>query len=728
MDKKRPDPDQILKTVQAEESRRGKLKIFFGAVAGVGKTYAMLEAAKHRKKEGIDVIVGYVEAHKRAETEALLEGFEVLSLKIIPYKNIELREFDIDAALKRRPSLILVDELAHTNAEGSRHLKRWQDVEELLNEGIDVYTTLNVQHCESVNDVIAQVTNVVVRETVPDTFIEQAHEIELVDLPSEELLKRLKEGKVYLSSQADHAAEHFFQPGNLIALRQLALRYTAKNVDAKMRAYRQMHSISKVWNVGERFLLGVSSGPSAIKLIRTAKRIASEIGAAWTVAYVETPSFRSSSENIARVSDMLRFAEKLGAETVSLNGPDIGEELISYARSKNITKLIVGKPQRTRFQEIISGSVVNQLARKSGEIDLYIISGEKADISEKIKRDSLLKFSWKGMGFAILAVFLCTGVNHLLFSYLSLANLVMIYLLGVVWIAFNYGRRVSIIVSFLSVLCFDYFFVPPYLTFSVSDTQYLVTFTVMLTIGLLISELTERLRRQTVAMRLREERTSALYALTRDLSKTSNPDELYQLGVQHISDFFKCPVVALVRDVKKGLIVRAGNIESHILDSSERAVVEWCYEQKKIAGKGTDTLPGSLGLYLPLLGAERVVGVLGIFPKDEKQFLSPEAFHMFEMFANQTALAIEGTELSAAAIQSQSQFENERLRSLLLTTFSYDLPEQFLDISKAADELLRLKTSDDISKHRDLIQKIKDEAERLTNLAKELPGIIDSKS
>jgi two-component system sensor histidine kinase KdpD len=329
----RPDPDEILARIKAEDTHRGKLKIFFGAAAGVGKTYTMLESARtqHRTQqpESIDVVIGYVDTHKRAETEALLEGLEILPPKIIEYKNVKLREFDIDEALKRNPDLILVDELAHTNAPGSRHLKRWQDIEELLDKGIDVYTTLNVQHCESTNDVVAQVTGVTVRETVPDTFIEKADEIELVDLPTEDLLKRLKEGKVYLGEQADRAAQNFFQPGNLIALRQLALRYTERNVDAKLLLYKQIHSISKVWNVRDRFLVCISPSPDAINLIRAGKRIASDLGGEWIVAYVETPS-QLHQEDRNRVSEMMRFAEKLGAQVATLSGQDIAETLISW--------------------------------------------------------------------------------------------------------------------------------------------------------------------------------------------------------------------------------------------------------------------------------------------------------------------------------------------------------------------------------------------------------------
>jgi two-component system, OmpR family, sensor histidine kinase KdpD len=720
----RPDPDKLLKSIQAEEAGRGKLKIFFGACPGVGKTYSMLEAARAKKKEGVDVIAGYVEAHKRPETQLLLDGLEVLPAKEIPYRNVVLKEFDVDAALKRKPSLILVDELAHTNAPGSRHPKRWQDVEELLNSGIDVYTTLNVQHCESVNDVVAQVTGVLIRETVSDTFIETADEITLVDLPPEDLLKRLKEGKVYLGDQAERAAENFFQPGNLIALRQLALRYTARNVDAKMRSYKETHAISKVWNVGERFLVCISPSPSAMRLIRAAKRIASEIGAPWVVCYVEIPSaIRRSEADKNRLSEMLRFAEKLGADTAALMGQNISDEVISYARSKNISKIVVGKPERTRWQEFFFGSVVNQLARKCGEIDLYVISGERGERLPEAKRSLQKSFSWTGMGFAVLTVAFITGLNLFLFRYLSIANLIMIYLLGVVWVAYRYGRRVSIAASFLSVICFDFFFVPPYFSFAVSDTEYAITFLVMLAIGILISDITGRLRQQTFAIRVREERTQALYALSRDLAKTSDPAALYETAVHHVAEFFKCPVIVFTRNEKNALTVKAEEAGQALLNPNEKAVVEWAYGHKKIAGKDTETLPGSSGLYLPLNGSEKIVGVLGIFPK-ESQFLDPDSMHMLQMFVKQAALAVEGAESASEALKAEAQMENERLKNLLLTTFSYDLPKQFSEISNAADDLLKPEIMNDGKKRQALIRKIKIDADRLTDLAKELPGIV----
>ncbi len=722
----RPDPDAVLARVKAEDSRRGKLKIFFGAVAGVGKTYSMLEAARLRKKEGVDVVVGYVETHKRLETQALLEGLEILPPKIIPYKNVELREFDIDAAIKRNPALILVDELAHTNAPGSRHPKRWQDVEELLEKGTNVYTTLNVQHCESANDIVAQITGVRVRETVSDTFIEQADEIELIDLPSEELLKRLKDGKVYLGEQAERAAEHFFQPGNLIALRQLALRYTERNVDTKLMSYKKEHAVSTVWSVRDRFLVCISPSPASIRLIRAGKRIASDLGVEWIVAYVDTLSgLRPGDKN--RLIETMNFAEKLGARVVTLSGQDIAGILISYARSQNVTKIIMGKPGKQKLREVIFGSIFDKIARTCGEIDLYLLSGDTQEQPVKFKPPVVPAFSWSNLCWALGVVILCTLVDWgLMLSHISLVNLIMIYLLGVTWAAFRYGRRISMVASLLSVVLFDFLFVRPYFTFAVADAEYVFTFIVMLGVGLMIAHLTGQLKRQTVAMIGREERTKTLYALSRELSKSSYPDELFKIALKHIEDFFKSKAVIFVLDKAKKFAVQFGDARQAGLNAHEFAVAQWVFDHKKPAGKGTDTLPGSGGMYLPFLGAEKTVGVLGIFPADEKQFVDPEQLHMLEMFVSQTALAVEGAQLAAAALDAVTKVENERLKNLLLTTFSSGLTDPLISISQTASELLNPENMNNESRRVALIEKMRKETERLNALIVELPHIIES--
>lgn len=724
---KRADIEQILARAKAEETRRGKLKIFFGAMAGVGKTYTMLEAARIRKKEGLDVVVGYVETHKRVETDALLEGLEILPRKKIPYKKIELSEFDIDRALKRRPALILVDELAHSNAPDSRNVKRWQDVEELLEAGIDVYVTLNVQHCESANDVVAQITGITVRETVPDTFIEKADEVELVDLPPEDLLKRLQDGKVYLGEQAERATRNFFQIGNLIALRQLALQYTSKIVDAKMRSYKQTHSISKVWNVRDRFLVSISPSPRAMGLIRAGKRIASSLGVEWIVAHVETPAYAQSKKDKDAITDMMRFAEKLGAETAVISGQDIGETLISYARSKNITKIIMGKPGKPKWHELFFGSVVTELARKCGEIDLFLMSGDTQ--AEPVVREArpLKPFPRKGLLWAMLMVVACTMAGKAVSRFAGHENIAMIYVLVVALIAYWYGLRLSLIASVLSVLAYDYFFIEPYYTLQVGDiNRDLIAFATIFTVSVIISVLTARLRQQTITMRLRENRTEALYHLSRDLAKSSDPDELFQMAAFNIQKYFRCTSALYASGKGEALKLCFDNSKGLAALENERAVAQWAYTHKKMAGKDTDTLPGSKGIYLPLTGSEKTVGVIGLYPREAKQFADPEQVHMFEMLANQTALAVEGAQLAAMAIKAESAIENERLRNMLLSTFSLDLPAPLKNISDAAAELLRPDGDADASRRNELVRKIRAEAVRLNDLSAEMAKIIKS--
>ena len=599
-------------------------------------------------------------------------------------------------------------------------------MEELLDAGIDVYTTLNVQHCDSANDVIAQITGVTVRETVPDTFVEKADDIELVDLPPEDLLKRLQEGKVYLGEQAEKAIQNFFQIGNLIALRQLALQYTSRVVDAKMQSYKQSHSVSQVWNVRDRFLISISPSPRAMRLIRAGKRIAAGSNVEWIVAYVETPARIYKKDDKARIAEMMRLAEKLGAETVTLSGQDIAETLIDYARSRNITKIIIGKPGKPKWHEFIFGSVISELARKCGEIDVYLMSGETHEQSIKFESPFLNPFPWKGLAWTIAVLALCTVADWILFRHLKPVNLIMIYLLGVTWIAFRYGRRMSVVASILSVILYDFLFVPPYFSFAIADVQYFITLSVMLTVGFIIGSLTGRLRQQNIAMRVRENRTQAFYLLNKDLAKTSDPDEIFRIAARHSKDFFKCPVIIFTSDKAGRLTLRFGDFEEISLTANEFAVAQWVYEHKKMAGKETETLPGSKGIYLPLLGTEKVVGVIGLFPQEAEQLTDPDQLHILDTFANQTALAAEGAMLAAAAIKSESEIESERLRNLLFSTFSMDLPAPLKTISDAAAELLKQESAKDISKRNELIQKIRDEARRLSELSAEMTKIIRS--
>src|ERR1700710_305464 len=541
----RPDPDSLLALANAEEERerRGKLKVFFGATAGVGKTFAMLQATQELKRRGVDVVVGVVETHSRKETEALLAGLEILPPRLDEHRGVTLQEFDLDGALTRRAAVLLVDELAHTNAPGSRHAKRWQDVEELLAAGLDVYTAFNVQHLESLNDLVGKITGVVVRETVPDSILERADQVELVDLPPEELLKRLQEGKVYLPEQASLAAESFFRPGNLIALREIALRKTAERVEAQMQRYRELHGVAETWPVAERLLVAVGSGPNAARLVRAARRLAERLLAEWLVAYAEPPAeLRVSKEERDRVWQTLRLAEKLGAETVTLSAYQPATEILPYARRRNVSKIVVGKPTPPRWRDLLFGSVRDQLERESGDIDIYVIAGEAGEgwpAARRPRRERNARLYASALAFTLIA----TGLSILARPYLGPTNLVMILLLGVVGTAFLYGRGPSVLASVLSVASFDFFFVPPYYTFNVADTEYLLTFGVMLITALVISTLTVRLRQQAEAADDRERRTAALYAMSRALAATKDPDEIPPAAASHIHSVFLSQVL-----------------------------------------------------------------------------------------------------------------------------------------------------------------------------------------
>jgi two-component system sensor histidine kinase KdpD len=719
----RPDPETLLARANEEEARatRGRLKLFFGAAAGVGKTYAMLEAAGEQKADGVDVVVGYVETHGRAETEALLEGLEILPPRLLPYRGTMLKEFDLDAALVRRPTVILVDELAHSNAEGSRHAKRWQDVIELLDAGVNVYTAVNVQHLESLNDLVAKITGVVVRETVPDSVLERADEIELVDLPPDELIQRLQEGKVYLPEQAQEAVRNFFRKGNLIALRELALRRTADRVDAQMQAYMRDHAIAKTWPVAERVLVCISPSPHAGQLVRAGRRLATRLGAEWIVVFVETPAAAKLSQaDRDRVVQTLRLAEQLGADTVTLPGSTMSEEILAYARARNVSKIVIGKPARTLWKRIVLGSIVDALVRGSGEIDIYVVSADKEAAAPKPVRRRPEQTDWTGYAEAVAAVAACSGIASLMFHHFGLSNLIMVYLLGVVAVAARNGRGPTTLASLLSVATFDFFFVPPYFSFAVSDTQYLVTFAVMLVVALVISGLTVRIRAQADAARHRERRTAALYAMSRELASTRGVDDLLAIAIRHIVDVFPAEVSVLLPDATGRVAPRSVPAATLATDAAEQAVAQWVFEHREVAGRGTATLPGAAALHVPLLGSRGAVGVLGVKPADAHAFDSPEQLHLLETFANQMALAIERGALAEETQASQVRIETERLRNSLLSSVSHDLRTPLATITGAATTILDSGARLDPRTQHELLESVRDEAERLNRLVQNL--------
>lgn len=697
----RPDPDALLARVQDEEARgrRGRLKIFFGATAGVGKSYAMLEAARHQKSDGRDVVVGYVELHGRAETEVLLDGLEILPPMRMEHRGVVLTEFDLDAALARKPQLLLVDELAHSNHAGARHPKRWQDVEELIEAGIDVYTTVNVQHVESLNDIVAQITGVLVRETVPDRVFTAADDVELVDLPPDELLARLAEGKVYVPAQAREAATGFFRKGNLIALRQLALRATSERVDAAMREYRDKNAISKTWAATERVLVCVGPDPLSARLVRAARRMATSLDAQWLAVYVETPALARLSQSARdRILQTLKLAEELGAETANISGESVAATLLDFAQQRNVSRIIVGKPVRTTWMARFRRSLVDELIHTSGAIDVYVINGENVEPSLPRPRTFKRNSHWPAYLKSMLVVAGATVICWQMSGRFERTNVVMIYLLGTVLVAARFGRGPSVLAAVLSVALFDFLFVPPQYSFDVSDTQYVITFGVMLTTALLISQMAARGKRQASVARQRERRSAELYALSRELSRRRNLDELARFLVRHVVASVEGQAVVLLPDADgkiqdpthfcdRGAERAPASISRMPVPGNDLGIAQWSFDHRQKAGLNTDTLASSSAIYLPLNALKRCIGVLGLRPRAPRDLAIPEQTHLVEALVNQAAVAMERVQLAAAAQDANVQVESERLRNVMLSAISHDFRTPLATIIGSASTL-----------------------------------------
>jgi two-component system sensor histidine kinase KdpD len=730
-DASRPDPDVLLAKVQREEAkrRRGHLKIFFGAAAGVGKTYAMLAAAHEKHGEGVDVVIGIVETPGRAETAALLEGLEILPARSVEHRGARLREFDLDAALKRRPALIIVDELAHTNAPGSRHPKRWHDVDELLDAGIDVYTALNVQHLESLNDVVGGITGVRVQETVPDTAFDKADEVELVDIPPEELLERLKEGKVYMPQQAKAAVENFFRKGNLIALRELSLRRTAERVEEQMRVYREDQGISEVWQAGELILVCIGPGALAEHLVRAGRRFAAALHADWIVAYIETPQLqRLSAAERDGVMQNLRLAESLGATTVTLGAPQMSTAILDYAREKNITKILLGRPTRTGWRRWLLGSVVDTVVREAADIDVYLLGGERRKPGETpliarsraylgLPESERAKPRWPGYAAAVTVPAACTGVGFLVSGPNELINLVMVYLLGVMLVATRAGRGPSMLASALSVAAFDFFFVPPEFTFAVTDIRYVVTFLVMLLVGVVISTLAANLRTQARVAGYREKRAASLYAISRALAAANSEDEIVRAAAANIGAEFGAQCAILFPGTGGRIVYPRGESQSYSLHGADLGVAQWVFDHGRVAGRGTDTLPGADAVYFPIQGASGPLGVLALLPSSLRRVFLPEQQRLLETFLSQAALALERVRLAAAAQNAQIKVETESLRNSLLAGISHDLRTPLSSIVGAASSLAEEPERLSEAARRELARTIYDEGRRMATLA-----------
>lgn len=698
-DDQRPDPDDLLQQIEREEqrARHGKLKVFFGACPGVGKTYAMLSAAQRLRDQGEDVVCGIVETHGRRDTQALLEGLEVLDTRKVVRTNSSMREFDLAAALARRPGVILVDELAHSNAEGGLHPKRWQDVEDLLLAGINVYTTLNVQHLESVSHIVGSITGITIRETVPDHMFNKADEVVLVDLPPEELLQRLQEGKVYIPSQAERAAKNFFRRGNLLALRQLALRMTAERVDSDMRSYRRSEVGGAVWSASEALVVCVGSrtGPD---LVRAAARLAEALHARWHAVYVETPALsRLSEARRAAVLKVLQLARDLGAHTAVLSGPDPTAEVHHYARSHNLNRAVLGRRAGpTWWREAWSPSFARALARRAPDLDLVMVAPERRSARSAEDPDSprdQRQVDWLSYAKALGVSAAATVAGDVLVGHFELSNIVMLFLLGVVLVALRWGRGPAVLAAVLNVLGFDFFCVPPRLSFAVSDVQFLFTFAVMLGVGLLIGQLTASLQYQVRVANQRQRRSHDLYSLSRDLSGALTVEQVVETGVRYVDSSFRARAVLYVLGLDNVLhldaTAQAAGLEPDI------DVARWCVDHGEAAGVGTDTLPALPMLYLPLKAPMRIRGVLVLRPETARLVQIPEQRRLLDTFTTQIAIALERIHFVTVAQDTLLAMEAERLRNSVLAALSHDLRTPLTSLIGATDMLrMRLAAGD----------------------------------
>ncbi|WP_397569877.1 DUF4118 domain-containing protein [Schlesneria sp. T3-172] len=721
MMRERPDPDALLARVQEEETerKRGKLKIFFGMAPGVGKTYAMLESARNAASEGTDVVVGYIEPHVRPETLAMVLGLDLLPRRVIRARDKGWEEFDLEGALARKPQLILVDELAHTNAEGSIHPKRWQDVQDLLAAGINVFTTLNVQHLESLNDVVAQVTSIPVRETVPDRVFDQADEIELIDLAPDDLIDRLRAGRVYVSAQASRALENFFRKGNLIALRELALRKTAERVNVQAIGYRQQHEVSRIWATSERILVCVGPSPMSARLVRSTRRMAASLRAPWVALHVNLGHAKPlSSSDQQRLENNLRLAEDLGATVDEENGTDFASAVLAYCQHHNITRIVVGKPQMAWWRELLQGGFVAQLIRRSGDIDVYVISGDGEPASNRHVSGEVKPVYGLAYWGATAAVSACTVVCIGLSRYFPVTNLPMIYLSCVVGVSLIWGRGPSVLATILSVAALDFFLIPPYRTFVVGDSQYLLMFLVMLVTGLVTSDLASRVQVYSKAIRQRERRTAALFALSKELAPLPYYESVAAAAQRIISQALDVHVWILRQPELPD--EDAKRLEGDTPPARHAGVIRWVFDHGRPAGYGTDTLPGTDATYLPLHGSEELVGVLGVLPNRQTSKLTISQMKLLDAFASQIALALERCKLASEAEKIRLQMETERLRNTLLSAVSHDLRTPLTGITGAASLLVDGNEKLTSPARLELAESILEESDRLTRLVANL--------
>jgi two-component system, OmpR family, sensor histidine kinase KdpD len=719
----RPDPDNLLAAIQKIEASktRGRLKVFLGMAAGVGKTYAMLEAARQHKADGIDVVIGYIETHRRAETEVLVVGLEVIPRRKLEYRSTTLEEMDTDAVLARAPQLVLVDELAHTNAPGSRHAKRYLDVIELLEAGIDVWTTVNVQHFESRADTVQQITGIRVHETLPDSLLDLANEIELIDLSPDDLRKRLAEGKIYTVERIETASNNFFRLGNLTALREMALRLTAERVDHQLQDYMAIKRIAGPWKSGERLLVAVGPSPFSEKLIRWTRRMAYNLEAAWLAVYVETaqPITQQAKDQLSR---NLSLARSLGAEVITITGSDVSTALLRLARQRNVTQLVIGKPQHTPLQMLLrGGSLVDRLIRTSGEIDIYVVNGDdqKPDKKERLlPSQPQIHSTWQGYLTAVLIVAGVTLLDLLLVSslpWIGYQAVGLTELVAVLLIAVYIGRGPALLAATLSAISWNFLFIEPRLTLTISQFQDVILFLLYFIVAIFAGNLTSRIRQQEQLARYTADRTLALYTLAHETATAVNLDNVLGTAVAQIQRIFQVEVAVVLTNGSK-LQTSVHECSTMTLDDKELSVATWVFEHSKPAGRFTETLPMASAQFFPLLTPNRTVGVIGIRPLQDQR-LSVDEVALLETFINQIALVIERELLDEAAQQSAMLRESERLYTTLLNSISHELRTPIAAIKGAASGLSSAPSEPDRAA---LLHDIQSATDRLNRLVENL--------
>ena len=716
-DPNRPSPDALLEAARREERTRGRLKVFLGAAPGVGKTYEMLTVGRARLRAAADVVVGVVETHGRSETQALLDGFEVVPRRAVPYHGTVLEEMDLDALLIRRPQIALVDELAHTNAPGSRHPKRYQDVEELLDAGIDVLTTLNIQHVESLNDVVASITRIRVRETVPDGVLDRADDIEVVDLNPDDLIERLKAGKVYVPTNAERALKHYFSRGNLTALRELALRRTADRVDDALLSHMRANAIPGPWAAGERVLVCVSEDPRSAGLVRYAKRLADRLHAPWSALMVEGPRAASLTEaERDRVAETLRLADRLGGDAVTLpGGRRIADDILAYAQSANVNHIVVGKAARSKWFEFVNGSVVHDLVRRSGNIGVHVVPGEAVPVAAQTRTVVTAAPSspdLRSYALALVATGLGLALALLLQPHAGVENADLFLLTAIVGVAVRFGLGPSLVAVVAASLSYNFFFLPPVYTLTIADPTNVAAFVLFSVVAVVVSNLAARARLTAVVSQARAKSSERLFGFSRKLAACASLDDVLWATSAQVAAMLKVRVVLLLPE-DKAVTVRAGYPPEDMLEEADLAAAQWAFDNERPAGRGADTLPGAKRLFLPMRTGRGTIGVIGLDADGTGPILTPEGRRLLDALADMGALAIERVRLVEDLDRAERAAETDRLARALLTSISHDLRTPLASVLGSASTLRDLDAALPAESKAELLATIIEEAERL---------------